>query len=392
MTLSGGIQSGKIAMPLDTGSVAPAKFAAVEANDNPVTAPPKTHSAEALVLTHGAHLGEGLRAAREARELSLQDVSDSTKIHPKILDALEALDMGRLPSRPFAIGFVRSYANFLGVDAERAIARFKADAPDANEAFRPPVGVSDDGDPRLGLIAVGAALVLGAIVVWNVAQRAMADKEPQSAPVIASAPMVKAVPSGPVTLGEALPAPAESTVPKPYVTPGLEQADNATGPILDPTKPLQLGDAMPELRPSNPNAPVYGAPPEQASIISLRARKSVALIVKTADGSAIFTRVLSGGETYRAPAVGGLTFDVSDPTGVDVFRSGEFIGQLPAMLVPASKLGGDPAKVAPAPKTAAAAPTAAAPTPAAPTAKVVAPAPKAAAPAPAKPAETKPAN
>ena len=63
-------------------------------------------------------------------------------------------------------------------------------------------------------------------------------------------------------------------------------------------------------------------PAEQpASLISLdRARKAVALIVKTADGSAIFTRVLAASETYRAPAVAGLTFDVSDPTGVDVYR------------------------------------------------------------------------
>ena len=377
-------------MPLDTGSAAPDTFAAVEANDNPVTAPPRTHSAEALVFSYGAHLGEGLRAAREARELSLQDVSDATKIHPKILDALEALDMGRLPSRPFAIGFVRSYAQFLGVDAERAIARFKADAPDANEPFRPPVGVANDGDPRLGLIAVGAALVLGAIIVWNVAQRAMADKEPDTPPVVAAPPPVAAIPKGPVALGDALPAPVESTVPKPYVTPGLgATATNSTG---DPSKPLQLGPTLPELKPSNPNPKVYGAPPEQASVISLRARKSVALIVKTGDGSAIFTRVLGAGETYRAPAVGGLSFDVSDPAGVDVFRSGEFIGQLPALITPASRLGGDAKPAPPAAKVQAPAGAAATAASAPPAVKVAAPPPKAAAPAAAKPAETKTAN
>jgi cytoskeletal protein RodZ len=386
MTLSGGIQGGRVTMPLDTGSAAPDTYAAVEANDNPVTAAPRAHSTEALVLTYGAHLGEGLRAAREARELSLQDVSDSTKIHPKILDALEALDMGRLPSRPFAIGFVRSYAQFLGVDAERAVARFKADAPDANEAFRAPVGVADDGDPRFGLIAGAAALVLGAIIVWNVAQRAMADKEPEAPPVVAAPPPVAAIPKGPVALGDALPAPVESTVPKPYVTPGLgETATNSTG---DPTKPLQIGETLPELKPSNPNPAVYGAPPEQASVISLRARKAVALIVKTGDGSAIFTRVLGAGETYRAPALAGLSFDVSDPSGVDVFRSGEFIGQLPALITPASRLGGEVKPTPPVAKPGAPAAAAAS----APTAKVVPPAPRAAAPPAAKPAETKAPN
>jgi hypothetical protein len=335
MTVAAGIQSESVAMPLDTGSVAADLFAGPPLKDTQ----PAASSVEALVFSYGAHLGEGLRAAREARRLTVQDVSDVTRVHTKFLEGLEALDMGQLPSRPFAIGFVRAYARFLGVDEERAIARFKADAPDANEPFRAPVGVTDDGDPRLALIAVGAALVLGAIIVWNVAQRAMADKEPQiPAPIVQAPPAAVAVPQGPVALGASLPAPVESTIPKPYVTPGLGLATNAlTG---DPTRAGVAAEAMPEMQISNPNAAVFGAPADQPSTISLRARKGVALIVKTADGSAIFTRVLAAGETYRAPAVAGLTFDVSDPTGVDVFSDGQFTGQMPALVTPAARLGG----------------------------------------------------
>jgi phosphoribosylcarboxyaminoimidazole (NCAIR) mutase len=97
-------------------------------------------------------------------------------------------------------------------------------------------------------------------------------------------------------------------------------------------------ETLPELRASNPNAKVFGAPAEQ-SMISLRARKSVALVVN-APGGAIFTRVLTAGETYRAPMAAGIVFDVSDPTGVDVFRQGQFIGQLRDRQTAASKLGG----------------------------------------------------
>ena len=111
--------------------------------------------------------------------------------------------MSRLPSRPFAIGFARAYARFLGVDEDRAVARFKADAPDANEPFRPPVGVVEDGDPRLALIGVGTALVVGAIIVWNVAQRAMADKDAPTPPraVVQGAAAGRRRPQGPVALG-----------------------------------------------------------------------------------------------------------------------------------------------------------------------------------------------
>lgn len=336
MTVVARTKGESVAMPLDTGSVAADLFAGHETHSSQPVVPAPV---EALVFSYGAHLGEGLRAARESRRQTLQDVSDVTRVHPRLLEALEALDMTRVPSRPFAVGFVRAYARFLGVDEERAVARFKADAPDANEPFRAPVGVSKDRDPRLALVIVGVVLVVGAIIVWNVAQRAMADKDPTPAgPVVQAAPLAANAPTGTVALGPALPAPVESTVPKPYVTPGLGQAANAISG--DPTKPLTPTETLPEQIASNPNAPVFGAPPAQASVISLRARKSVALIVKTADGSAIFTRVLAVGETYRAPAVAGLTFDVSDPTGVDVIRQGVFSGQLPGLVTSASKLGG----------------------------------------------------
>jgi len=334
-------------MPLDVATSADL-FAGQDLPDNP---PAASSSVEALVFSYGAHLGEGLKAARESRRMTIQDVSDVTRIHPKILDALEALDMSRLPSRPFAIGFVRAYARCLGVDEERAVARFKADAPDANEPFRPPVGVVEDRDPRLALIAVGAALVLGAIVVWNVAQRAMADHEPApSAPVVQAPTPVAATPNGqPVVLGQALPAPVESTVPKPYIAPGMPGA--ATNALSgDPTRAPVANETLPELPASSPNAPVYGAPREQTSVISLRARKATVLIVRTSDGSAIFTRSMTGGETYRAPAVPGLTFEVPDPTAMDVMRGGQFVGQLPAMVTPASRLGADAPPAAPAAK------------------------------------------
>src|SRR5436190_7948066 len=219
MTVAAGIQSERVAMPLDTGSVAADLFAGPPLKDSVA---PAASSVEALVFSYGAHLGEGLKAARESRRLTIQDVSDVTRVHARFLEGLEALDMGRLPSRPFAIGFVRAYARFLGVDEDRTIARFKADAPDANEPFRAPVGVTDDGDPRRAPIAVAAALVLGAIIVWNVAQRAMSDKEPQPpAPIVQSPPQAAAVPHAPLALAASLPAPVESTIPKPYVTPGL---------------------------------------------------------------------------------------------------------------------------------------------------------------------------
>jgi cytoskeleton protein RodZ len=63
-------------------------------------------------------IGEQLRAQREARGESLRDVENATKIRTRYLTALEADDFATLPAEVYALGFLRSYARHLGLDAE----------------------------------------------------------------------------------------------------------------------------------------------------------------------------------------------------------------------------------------------------------------------------------
>lgn len=62
-----------------------------------------------------------LRAARERRGLTLQQVSETTKISPSVLTALEANDIGQLPGGLFIRAFVRSYAAEVGLDPEHTV-------------------------------------------------------------------------------------------------------------------------------------------------------------------------------------------------------------------------------------------------------------------------------
>ncbi len=63
-------------------------------------------------------IGSQLRAARQARGLSLEQVSDETHIKPHYLEALEADAFDRLPSLFQARGFLRVVGGFLGLDSE----------------------------------------------------------------------------------------------------------------------------------------------------------------------------------------------------------------------------------------------------------------------------------
>jgi hypothetical protein len=69
-------------------------------------------------------LGEILRQAREDIHLSLEEVERETRIRAKFLAALESGDLRALPSDAHAKGFLRNYAQFLGLDAQAMLRRY----------------------------------------------------------------------------------------------------------------------------------------------------------------------------------------------------------------------------------------------------------------------------
>src|SRR5215472_8647096 len=63
------------------------------------------------------NVGQDLRAARLTRGEDLSHVSHALRIGKNYLEALESDCPQKLPGRTYAIGFVRAYANYLGLDA-----------------------------------------------------------------------------------------------------------------------------------------------------------------------------------------------------------------------------------------------------------------------------------
>src|SRR5438270_13584396 len=210
-------------MPLDSGGLSDLQGDAGPAGDPPRAHAPNIHS--------GADVGEALRAMREHRGLTLESLAETTRVRASYLAPIEALQLDKLPSRPFVVGYIRAYAQALGVNADEAVQRFKAEEPVLDEALPEPVGVGDDRDPRLAAIIAAGVLIIVAIVAWNVVQRIMTETAPAppTASDTAAAKALANTTAGPVALGAPLPAPVESTTPPPYPTPGLDKADNAAG-------------------------------------------------------------------------------------------------------------------------------------------------------------------
>ncbi len=104
--------------------------------------------------------GEELRRERLIREVSLDEISASTKISIRLLTALESSDVKKLPAPVFTRGFIRAYSRHLGLDPDEMINAYLADvAPDR--------GRDGGASKRRGLKALfrGRRGTAGAIVV-----------------------------------------------------------------------------------------------------------------------------------------------------------------------------------------------------------------------------------
>jgi Uncharacterized protein conserved in bacteria len=66
-----------------------------------------------------------LRVARETKGLELKEIEEITKIPSKYLQALEEADFCVLPGGVYTVGFLRSYARFLDLDAESIVNAFR---------------------------------------------------------------------------------------------------------------------------------------------------------------------------------------------------------------------------------------------------------------------------
>lgn len=74
-------------------------------------------------------LGERFRAAREARGLSLSDVSEQIRIRSVYLAAIEEENWSAIGAPVYVRGFLRTYARFLGLDPEEVVAVFNSGSP-----------------------------------------------------------------------------------------------------------------------------------------------------------------------------------------------------------------------------------------------------------------------
>ena len=76
-------------------------------------------------LNGDAKIGPVLEKTRQEKGLTLDQVEQVTKIRKRYLAGLEREDFGALPDAVYARGFLKTYANFLGLDGEELARELK---------------------------------------------------------------------------------------------------------------------------------------------------------------------------------------------------------------------------------------------------------------------------
>lgn len=117
------------------------------------------------VLETFARIGQHLKAGREARAMSLNEISVSTKIHPGFLEKIENGDLENLPNLAFVKGFVRNFIQALGMDEGELEADIRSLTLDTGEEAAPVTPISqmhllDVAPPRFPPVKIAVYLVL----------------------------------------------------------------------------------------------------------------------------------------------------------------------------------------------------------------------------------------
>jgi len=207
-----------------------------------------------------ASLGAVLQAAREAKKLSQQDVSDSLRYSVKQIDALEHDAFELLPDAMITRGFIRNYARLLEIDSAPLLDIYRQLSPAQSPsllAVNPsmqPVQLTKDDKPWLTYI-LGSILVLFFLLAWFVYIEYLPQqsKEQDEAAQQVAAPVVETPADTQESAEVALP---EATLPEPALPAAERQfaEDAVSSPDAGATQPAS--NAQPA---AQANAPVQPA-------------------------------------------------------------------------------------------------------------------------------------
>lgn len=283
-----------------------------------------------LTAAEASRLGEELREARMALGVSLADMAQQIRIRRIYLQALEEGRLQDLPGQAYVVGFLRNYANALGLDTDEVLRRFREvsePGPKANLVFPEPV--PSRGVPAGAVMLAGAVLAVGAYVFWynwSGGGPRVVDGVPPLPPRLEQA-ADEVAPRPPAQVATATP-PAEAPaapITRSLTMPGAQPAgppSTGAGPVAPPaTAPAATPPAAPAAPAASP--PAATPPAGEPSRITLRGRTEAWIQLRDTRANRVLTdRVLRAGETMTVPLREGLMLTTGRAEGMELLVDG----------------------------------------------------------------------
>jgi cytoskeleton protein RodZ len=240
------------------------------------------------------NFGATFKKARESRGISLGKIAAETRISTRFLAAIENEEFNLLPGGIFNRGFVRTYAEKVGLDPDQAVADYErlAEVHHPLETFAAASTAPAKADHRLYPIAVGALILV--IVIFYIVNRE----------------------SGHL-------AQTANVSPSPAVT---QPVTPAAQPAPPPNNPPQITSAAPEPEPPAPvpAAPAAAVAPDktQALTVEMQVKEETWIKIVTDGTTANAGEVLKPGMTRQFTAQASMTINIGNAAGISIKING----------------------------------------------------------------------
>jgi cytoskeleton protein RodZ len=268
-----------------------------------------------------SNFGANFRKAREAAGLPLEKIAAETRISTRFLTAIENEAFHLLPGGIFNRGFIRAYAEYLGLDSNQAVAdydRMSATAQEATDALRD-VERAPSRSSDWNLYLVAAAILVALMVAYYFVTRKPTTTERPTEPAAVAQPATAA------------PAPADT--PAPPATATASEANQAAPSVSAPAKaaiqpvaPVQStpAPAVPAPSPATPSTPSTSP---SALAVNVNVTDSTWMKVTT-DGAVALSEILQAGTSRRFSAERSIEVIIGNAAGATMQINGRDLGQL----------------------------------------------------------------
>ncbi len=294
----------------------------------------KTGEKVSVVPVEGK-VGGMLKDSRLKKGYKISDAAKDLCIRQSYLEAIEASNYDEIPEFPYGVGFIRSYANYLGLNSARIVQLYKeeTDAASRNEKYFVLEPQAEADVPSKKYLMISLAALVAVYFAWFMFNEQQDASEVQE--INAAEDVVE---NGELnTVEMEYPLQVEDFVPtEENVAQGTEAAENVV--VIDTTKQsdedngqvtVSEGSFVEETTvPAGEEKKVEPVAVEDKKIsagnkgIVIRVKKETWVEVKD-DQKLYLSKVLNEGDSYTVPEGKGMILSVGKYEGVDVFVNGK---------------------------------------------------------------------